>query len=94
MMIATFVIAPFGEELFFRGVIMGYAKRYMPPAFAILFQGVLFGLYHGNIVQASMHAFFRMSAWICGLQSELTPRKHDPAFQYQPECALHSIRMV
>ena len=51
MMIATFVIAPFGEELFFRGVIMGYAKRYMPPAFAILFQGVLFGLYHGNIVQ-------------------------------------------
>lgn len=30
---------------------MGYAKRYMPPAFAILFQGVLFGLYHGNIVQ-------------------------------------------
>ena len=51
MMIATFVIAPIGEELFFRGVIMGYAKRYMPPAFAILFQGVLFGLYHGNIVQ-------------------------------------------
>ena len=51
MIIATFVIAPIGEELFFRGVIMGYAKRYMPPAFAILFQGVLFGLYHGNIVQ-------------------------------------------
>lgn len=51
MMIATFVIAPIGEELFFRGVIMGYAKRYMPPAIAILFQGVLFGLYHGNIVQ-------------------------------------------
>ena len=51
MMIATFVIAPIGEELFFRGVIMGYAKRYMPPAVAILFQGVLFGLYHGNIVQ-------------------------------------------
>ena len=51
MIIATFVIAPIGEELFFRGVIMGYAKRYMPPAIAILFQGVLFGLYHGNIVQ-------------------------------------------
>lgn len=51
MMIATFVIAPIGEELFFRGVIMGYAKRYMPGACAILFQGVLFGLYHGNIVQ-------------------------------------------
>lgn len=51
MMIATFVIAPIGEELFFRGVIMGYAKRYMPGASAILFQGVLFGLYHGNIVQ-------------------------------------------
>lgn len=51
MIIATFVIAPIGEELFFRGVILGYAKRYMPPAVAILFQGVLFGLYHGNIVQ-------------------------------------------
>lgn len=51
MIIATFVIAPIGEELFFRGVIMGYAKHYMPPAIAILFQGVLFGLYHGNIVQ-------------------------------------------
>ena len=51
MIIATFVIAPIGEELFFRGVIMGYAKRYMPPAIAILFQGVLFGLYPGNIVQ-------------------------------------------
>ena len=51
MIIATFIIAPIGEELFFRGVIMGYAKRYMPGASAILFQGVLFGLYHGNIVQ-------------------------------------------
>lgn len=51
MIIATFVIAPIGEELFFRGVIMGYAKRYMPGTAAILFQGVLFGLYHGNIVQ-------------------------------------------
>lgn len=51
MIIATFIIAPIGEELFFRGVIMGYAKRYMPGAIAILFQGVLFGLYHGNIVQ-------------------------------------------
>ena len=51
MIIATFVIAPIGEELFFRGVIMGYANRYMPPAIAVLFQGVLFGLYHGNIVQ-------------------------------------------
>ena len=51
MIIATFIIAPISEELFFRGVIMGYAKRYMPGASAILFQGVLFGLYHGNIVQ-------------------------------------------
>ena len=36
----------------------------------------------------------RMSAWICGLQGEHAPRKHDPAFQYQPECTIHSIRMV
>lgn len=51
MVLASYVIAPIGEELFFRGVIMGYAKRYMPAACAIVFQGILFGLYHGNIVQ-------------------------------------------
>lgn len=56
MMIATFVIAPFGEELFFRGVIMGYAKRYMPPAFAILFQGVLSDCITATSYRASMHA--------------------------------------
>ena len=51
MMVAVICLAPIGEELLFRGLIQGYAARYMPACFAILFQGVLFGLYHGNLVQ-------------------------------------------
>lgn len=51
MMVAVICLAPIGEELLFRGLIQGYAARYMPAYFAILFQGVLFGLYHGNLVQ-------------------------------------------
>lgn len=50
-LIASFAVAPFAEELLFRGVILGYAKSYMPPVLAILFQGVLFGFYHGNLIQ-------------------------------------------
>ena len=51
MMVTVICLAPIGEELLFRGLIQGYAARYMPAYFAILFQGVLFGLYHGNLVQ-------------------------------------------
>lgn len=51
MILATFLVAPIGEELFFRGVIFGYARRYMHPLLAILFQGLLFGIYHGNLIQ-------------------------------------------
>lgn len=52
LLVMTLVLfAPIGEELMFRGVIMHYALRYMPAYAAIIMQAVIFGLYHGNIIQ-------------------------------------------
>lgn len=56
MIIAVVAVAPIAEELLFRGVIQGYARRYMPLPLAILFQGALFGVYHGNTIQG-IYAF-------------------------------------
>lgn len=56
MLISVFLLAPIGEELLFRGVLLGYCKRCMPVAFAILLQGLLFGIYHNNLVQG-IYAF-------------------------------------
>jgi membrane protease YdiL (CAAX protease family) len=44
-------IAPVTEELIFRGVILHRANRYIPFLGANLMQAVLFGIYHGNIIQ-------------------------------------------
>lgn len=51
LILSVILLAPIGEELLFRGVIMNYAKRCMPAIVAIILQAALFGLYHGNIVQ-------------------------------------------
>lgn len=55
-LVVTVCLAPIGEELIFRGVIMGYARRVMPFVWANLLQAVLFGVYHMNLVQG-MYAF-------------------------------------
>lgn len=55
-LVVTVFLAPIGEELMFRGVIMGYARRVMPFIWANLLQAALFGVYHGNLVQG-MYAF-------------------------------------
>ena len=55
-LVVTVCLAPIGEELMFRGVIMGYAKRVMPFVWANLLQAILFGVYHMNLVQG-MYAF-------------------------------------
>lgn len=52
-LVVTVCLAPIGEELIFRGVIMGYGKRVMPFLWANLIQAVLFGLYHMNLVQGA-----------------------------------------
>lgn len=54
--IYSIIIAPISEELIFRGVTMHYAKRVMPFWVANIFQAVLFGVFHQNIVQG-VYAF-------------------------------------
>ena len=48
---AVSFLAPIGEELLFRGVTLHYAKKALPVRWAILFQAVLFGIYHLNLIQ-------------------------------------------
>lgn len=45
------VISPLAEEVVFRGLIYNRMKRYFMIPLAIVVCGVLFGFYHGNIVQ-------------------------------------------
>lgn len=45
------IISPLAEETVFRGVIYRKARNIMPVPAAIAFSGVLFGIYHGNLVQ-------------------------------------------
>ncbi len=46
------VCAPLTEELIFRGVIFGGMKELSTPLFSAVISSVLFGMYHGNTVQA------------------------------------------
>lgn len=45
------VVSPFVEEVIFRGFLYGRMRVYMPKIWAILISALLFGIYHGNIVQ-------------------------------------------
>jgi uncharacterized protein len=50
--ITTVVLAPFSEELLFRGVIMKKAQKIAPAGIAILIQAILFSIFHMNVVQS------------------------------------------
>lgn len=50
--ITTVVLAPFSEELMFRGVIMKKAQKVVPAGAAIVIQALLFSLFHMNVVQS------------------------------------------
>ncbi len=50
------LIGPIAEELIFRGVTLHYFKRSMPFVLANIFQAVLFGIYHMNVIQG-VYAF-------------------------------------
>lgn len=45
------VVSPLAEEIVFRGVMYNRLKKYFPVWIAILTSAVLFGGYHGNLVQ-------------------------------------------
>lgn len=55
MFLYSCLAAPIGEELIYRGFVMRYLQRY-GKVFAILVSSVLFGVMHGNMIQA-MFAF-------------------------------------
>lgn len=46
------VFSPLAEEMIFRGVIFVRLKRYLPTVAAGILSALLFGIYHGNTVQA------------------------------------------
>lgn len=45
------LISPIAEEIVFRGLVFNRIRRYYPTAVAIIVSGLLFGAYHGNLVQ-------------------------------------------
>ena len=59
----TVFVAPMSEELIFRGVTLKYAARATPFFLANIFQALLFGAFHGNIVQGA-YAF--VAGLFCG----------------------------
>ncbi len=51
VLLLTIIIAPVTEELIFRGVILYRARQHVTFMGANLLQAILFGIYHGNLVQ-------------------------------------------
>lgn len=45
------LISPIAEEIVFRGLVFNRMRRYYPVIAAVVVSGVLFGAYHGNLVQ-------------------------------------------
>ena len=45
------ILAPIAEELIFRGLVFRRMKDFMKPWMAIVLSGLLFGIYHGNMIQ-------------------------------------------
>lgn len=45
------ILSPLAEEIVFRGLIYNRMKRYFNPVLSIVVCGILFGGYHGNLVQ-------------------------------------------
>lgn len=45
------IVSPLAEEVVFRGIIYHRMKKYYPVMAAVFLSALLFGLYHGNLVQ-------------------------------------------
>lgn len=56
MLLQVCLIAPIIEELFFRGLIFSLMSKLLPFVFANVIQAIVFGIYHGNVVQV-VYAF-------------------------------------
>ena len=51
MVLCVCLLAPIGEELIFRGLTLRIMRKVFPWQVAVLIQGILFGVYHLNLVQ-------------------------------------------
>ena len=47
------IVAPFAEEFLFRGIIYNTLKKKISIKWTIIIQAVLFGIFHGNLIQGS-----------------------------------------
>jgi len=47
------IVSPFAEEVVFRGILYNRMKKFFPVAVSLVLSALLFGLYHGNVVQAA-----------------------------------------
>lgn len=56
MLLQVCLIAPIIEELFFRGLIFSLMSKLLPFILANIVQAIVFGIYHGNVVQV-VYAF-------------------------------------
>lgn len=45
------LVSPITEEIVFRGLVFNRLRRYCPSAMAAVVSGLVFGIYHGNLVQ-------------------------------------------
>jgi membrane protease YdiL (CAAX protease family) len=57
MIIYSVILGPIAEEFTFRGVSFGHLRKCLPFWAACLCQGVLFGIFHMNLIQG-VYAFF------------------------------------
>ena len=53
VILTTCIVVPIAEDLVFRGIIQGELRRVMPAWAAILIQGAIFALVHGDPIQIS-----------------------------------------
>ena len=54
------ILAPLGEEIFFRGYILNKLKTVHKPIVAIVITGIIFALFHGTLLQ-------KITIWVAGL---------------------------
>lgn len=55
-MIALIILIPIFEEILFRGIVFNELKKYLNLVAAIIIQAVIFGIFHGNLLQG-IYAF-------------------------------------
>ena len=80
MIFCVILIAPIAEELLFRGVMLHYQKsgfaiaknshRKLFIAIILVLQGIMFGIYHGNIIQGIYAFVFAIILSLVAIETE------------------------